>query len=127
MKYLICAIAVTTLLTVVSAEKTTLYVGALLELSNHWYQKYVNFFGIILEHVFEEVDNRTDILSDYSLKLIKKDTEVSSDFLVELRSDFIYILNYILTLYMYIYIFITFRSDYWIKTTTKQAGKICCC
>lgn len=67
----------TTFLISVIAEKKTLYVGALLELSNHWYQKYVNFFGLILEHVFEEVDNRTDILPDYSLKLIKKDTEVS--------------------------------------------------
>ena len=78
MKCLICAIVLTTFVISVSTEKTTLYVGALLELSNHWYQKYVNFFGLILEHVFEEVDNRTDILPNYSLKLIKKDTEVSS-------------------------------------------------
>ena len=56
--------------------KKTLCVGALLELSNHWYQKYVNFFINIIEHVFEEADNRTDILQDYSLKLITKDTQV---------------------------------------------------
>ena len=56
--------------------KNTLCVGALLELSNHWYQKYVNFFIDIIEHVFEEVENRTDILPDYSLQLITKDTQV---------------------------------------------------
>ena len=60
-----------------SSDPKTLYVGALFELSNHWYEKYVNFFVTIVEHVFEEVDNRTDILPGYSLKLITKDTEVS--------------------------------------------------
>ena len=60
----------------VSPEKTTLYIGALLELSNHWYESYVNFFINIIEYVFEEVENRTDILSEYSLKLVTKDTQV---------------------------------------------------
>ena len=64
-------------LTRVSPEKTSLYVGALLELSNHWYQNYVNFFINIIEYVFEEVENRTDILADYSLKLVTKDTQVN--------------------------------------------------
>ena len=63
--------------TLVATEKKTLYVGALLELSNHWYQKYVNFFINIIEYVFEEVGKRTDILADYSLQLITKDTQVS--------------------------------------------------
>ena len=58
------------------AEKNTLYVGALFELSNNWYQKYVNFFVDIIEYVFQELENRTDILADYSLKLITKDTQV---------------------------------------------------
>ena len=57
-------------------EKTTLFIGALFELSNHWYQSYVNFFIDIIEYVFEEVENRTDILADYSLKLVTKDTQV---------------------------------------------------
>ena len=69
----------------VVAEKRELYVGALLELSNHWYENYVNFFVDILEHVFEEVNNRTDILEDYSLKLITKDTEVIFDYTVDSR------------------------------------------
>ena len=60
----------------VDADRRTLHVGALFELSNHWYEKYINFFVTILEHVFQEVDNRTDILADYSLKLITKDTQV---------------------------------------------------
>ena len=60
----------------VCSEKHTLHVGALFELSNHWYAEYINFFVTILEHVFEEVENRTDILADYSLKLITKDTQV---------------------------------------------------
>ena len=58
------------------ADKRTLHVGALFELSNHWYTDYANFFINIIEHVFEEVENRTDILRDYSLKLITRDTEV---------------------------------------------------
>lgn len=58
------------------ADGRTLYVGALFELSNHWYAKYINFFITILEHAFDEIDNRTDILADYSLKLITKDTQV---------------------------------------------------
>ena len=68
---ILCALSVD-----VCADKRTLQVGGLFELSNHWYAKYINFFVTILEHVFEEVDNRTDILADYSLKLITRDTQV---------------------------------------------------
>ena len=60
----------------VSAEQKTLYVGALFELSDFWYAKYVNFFIDIIEYVFEQVQNNTEILADYSLKLITKDTKV---------------------------------------------------
>ena len=56
--------------------KQPLYVGALVELTNNWYEDYVNFFVTMWEHVFEEIDNRTDILADYTLQLIIKDTEV---------------------------------------------------
>lgn len=59
------------------AEKSMLHVGALFELSNHWFARYITFFIEVIEHVFEEIENRTDILADYSLKLISKDTEVS--------------------------------------------------
>ena len=47
-----------------------------MELSNHWYENYIKFFPTIIEHVFEEIENRTDILADYSLQLITKDTQV---------------------------------------------------
>ena len=57
-------------------DKCELHVGALFELSNHWYAAWINYFVTILEHAFAEVDNRTDILPDCSLKLIPKDTEV---------------------------------------------------
>lgn len=63
-------------LTKVETEKRTLHVGALFELSNHWFASYVNFFVNIIEHAFEEIGNRTDILADYSLQLIAKDTQV---------------------------------------------------
>ena len=56
--------------------KQPLYVGALLELSDHWFSNYVNFFVNIWEYAFEEIENRTDILADYSLQLITKDTQV---------------------------------------------------
>ena len=63
-------------LTETTIAKQTLYVGALLELSNNWYDKYVKFFVHILEHAFEQIENRTDILADCSLTLITKDTQV---------------------------------------------------
>lgn len=63
--------------TSVLAEKKALFVGALLELSNHWYEKYVNFFINIIDYVFQQVENRTDILADYTLRLVTKDTEVN--------------------------------------------------
>ena len=45
-------------LTFVVTGKQVLHVGGLLELSNHWYENYVNFFVTILEHAFGEIDNR---------------------------------------------------------------------
>ena len=57
-------------------DKTSLHVGALLELSHNWFGRYFNFYIEILEHVLTEIENRTDILPDYSLKLISKDTKV---------------------------------------------------
>ena len=63
-------------LTKVATDKHPLHVGALFELSNHWFANYVNFFVNIIEHAFEEIGNRSDILADYSLQLIAKDTQV---------------------------------------------------
>ena len=65
---------------IIASEKQTLYIGGLLELSNSWYAPYANFLTSIIEYVFEEVENRTDILTDYSLQLVAKDTEVNSVF-----------------------------------------------
>ena len=65
------------LFTSTTTGKHPLYVGGLLELSTNWYHKYVNFFVHIFEYAFEEIENRTDILADYSLKLISKDTQVN--------------------------------------------------
>ena len=76
MKYRLLVLIVLFTSARVLPDKTELYLGALLELSNHWYQSYVNFFIDIIEYVFEEVENRTDILVDYSLKLVTKDTQV---------------------------------------------------
>ena len=59
-----------------NSDNCVLHVGALFELSNHWYERWINYFVTIVEHAFAEVDNRTDILPDCSLKLIPKDTEV---------------------------------------------------
>ena len=53
-----------------------LYVGSLLKLTNHWASKYANAFATIWEFAFEEIGNRTDILADYSLHLVIKDTQV---------------------------------------------------
>lgn len=81
MKIKMCYVLLTfsVVVSFVTSDKGTLYVGALFELSNHWYANYINFFVTILEDVFKEVDNRTDILADYSLQLITKDTQVMSD------------------------------------------------
>ena len=53
-----------------------LHVGALMEMTRFWYAKYETFFIDILEHTFGEIENRTDILTEYLLKLIPKDTKV---------------------------------------------------
>lgn len=79
------------LFSLVSAEKKILHVGALLELSNHWYEEYVNFFDNIIEHAFEKIENRTDILADYSLKLITKDTQVMISINLSIFIAYLYI------------------------------------
>lgn len=58
------------------AVRYSLNVGALFELTNHWFDPFANFYVSVVEHAFEEIENRTDILTDYSLKLIVKDTQV---------------------------------------------------
>ena len=73
-KYFILMLVVTS--NSLALGKHNLYVGGLLELSVNWYHKYVNSFRHIFEYAFEEVENRTDILSDYSIKMITKDTQV---------------------------------------------------
>ena len=60
----------------VPADKTSLRVGALLELSHYQFERYFNFFIEILEDAFTEIENRTYILPGYSLKLVPKDTKV---------------------------------------------------
>ena len=77
MNKIVLIYCVTSFMVRVAPERQVLHVGVLLEMTNHWYGEYVNFFVNIIEHVFEEVENRTDILADYSLKLITKDTQVN--------------------------------------------------
>ena len=62
--------------------KETLNVCVLLEETQFRYSKYYAFFTDIIEHVFGMIDNRKDLLEDYSLKLISKDTQVTSLFFV---------------------------------------------
>ena len=68
-------------------SKRPLYVGALFELSDHWYASYVNFFINIVEYAFQQIENNTDILADYSLKLITKDTKVNTSSMLCLISE----------------------------------------
>ena len=68
-------------------SKRPLYVGALFELSDHWYASYVNFFINIVEYAFQQIENNTDILADYSLKLITKDTKVNNSSMLYLISE----------------------------------------
>ena len=57
-------------------DKDPLCVGILLEATQHGLSKYLAFLTAILEHAFEEILNGTDLLQEYSLKLIPKDTQV---------------------------------------------------
>lgn len=77
MKMLLSLFILMTVHTAAGSDKHILYAGGLFELTNHWYVDYVNFFINIIEQVFEEIGNRTDILKGYSLKLIYKDTQVN--------------------------------------------------
>ena len=61
-------------------EKELLQVSVLLEATQHGLSKYFALFPEILELVFEDVENRMDILPEYSLKLIPKDTQVTPFF-----------------------------------------------
>ena len=57
-------------------DRIPLYVGGLFELTKHWWISYTNFFPSIVEFVFETVRERNDILPDYELVLVTKDTQV---------------------------------------------------
>ncbi|XP_069131829.1 gamma-aminobutyric acid type B receptor subunit 2-like [Argopecten irradians] len=58
-----------------SATKSPLYIGALFRAGSTWYTPYSNAFKELFDLAFEEIGNRTDILPDYELKLIVKETE----------------------------------------------------
>ena len=57
------------------AGKYMLNVCVLLEMTQYRYSKYYAFFNDIIQHAFQEIENRTDILQ-YSLQLTPKDTQV---------------------------------------------------
>ena len=57
--------------------KDTLNVCVLLEITQYRYSKWYAFFSDIIEHAFVEVQHRMDMLPEYSLKLISKDTQVT--------------------------------------------------
>ena len=54
-----------------------LYLGALAPKTNHHWARYARSLVIMIERALEEINNRTDILPDYQLKLLAYDTEVS--------------------------------------------------
>lgn len=70
----------------VQGDKKTLYVGVLLEKSNHWFGSYANFFPTIFECALQAVQNTSDILSEYEIKLIVRDTQVCAN----LMQNYIY-------------------------------------
>ena len=57
--------------------KDLLHACVLLESSQHGMAKYFAFFTDVIEHTFKEIENRADILPEYSLALIPKDTQVT--------------------------------------------------
>ena len=59
------------------ADAHVLHVGALFEITDHFYDKYANFFDDVITNAFEEIRNRTNILLDYALNLVTKDTKVT--------------------------------------------------
>ena len=63
-----------------AGKNDSLHVSVLLEATQHGLSKYFSFFTDILEHAFQKIQNRTDILPEYSLKLITEDTQVTHYF-----------------------------------------------
>ncbi|ESO95454.1 hypothetical protein LOTGIDRAFT_160604 [Lottia gigantea] len=57
------------------SDPVPLYVGTMFPKSNHWFRNYGNFLTLLFEYAFEEINNRTDILDGYSLKVIPKDSQ----------------------------------------------------
>ncbi|XP_053381960.1 gamma-aminobutyric acid type B receptor subunit 1-like [Mercenaria mercenaria] len=64
-----------TFLGCIYCEKKKLYIGVLLELSDHWYVRYTNFFPTVFENAFQGIYNRSDILADYEFEMVIKDTQ----------------------------------------------------
>lgn len=59
-------------------NRTTLHVGVLLELTDHWYSPYVGYYDDVLEYAFREIEEREDILPEFAFKMAVKDTKVST-------------------------------------------------
>lgn len=60
----------------IQAEKKPLYVGVLMEQSRNWYTSYTSCFPDMFEYVFQQILNTTDVLSDYEIKQVVRDTQV---------------------------------------------------
>ena len=58
------------------AENNLLRVSVLLEKTRHGMSTYFAFLSDITRYAFTEIENRTDILPEYSLELETKDTQV---------------------------------------------------
>ncbi|XP_033752566.1 gamma-aminobutyric acid type B receptor subunit 2-like [Pecten maximus] len=58
-----------------TANKSPLYIGALFRAGSTWYAPYSYALKQMFDLAFEEISDRTDILQDYELKLIVKETE----------------------------------------------------
>lgn len=64
-------------LCIVSNGNKTLYIGVLLELSEHWYAPYTGFFPSMFKYAFEGIYNQSDLLKDFKFELVIRDTKVS--------------------------------------------------
>lgn len=64
----------------VGGARTPLYVGALFEFSEHWFKDYTPFFPKIIDRALEDIRNKSDVLQDYDLTIIYRDTKVNYSF-----------------------------------------------
>lgn len=59
-------------------EKKELLIGGICVITNHWWT-HARTFPVVLQSAFEDINNNTQVLSDYRLRLLMMDSQVRAE------------------------------------------------